>query len=244
MQAARGLQPQERFAKQMAGVSPTSEGGFPVHLLAAKGEQNAALNRTHGLRHRAVCRRPPVKKAGGKAALMGGYDGLVPKGTGERILRCALNDRRGRWQGHPVSGRRGKAADAQCAPLQLAREAVRPPIWHPARGRRDVGIPPYGRRVEGDGRRVTSGGDEWGEADGLPDKRPRGAGTQRNHARRPERQLTISASTLFRSSFNIFETPSSCMVTPYSTSAASMVPRRWVITINWVLSVIRRRYWA
>ena len=31
-------------------------------------------------------------------------------------------------------------------------------------------------------------------------------------------------------------TPFSCMVTPYSTSASSMVPRRWVMTINCVFS--------
>ena len=53
-----------------------------------------------------------------------------------------------------------------------------------------------------------------------------------------------SALTFSRSRRKILETPSSCMVTPYSTSAASMVPRRWVMTMNWVFSVIRRRYWA
>src|ERR1019366_7327456 len=38
-------------------------------------------------------------------------------------------------------------------------------------------------------------------------------------------------------------TPGSCMVTPYSASAASMVLLEWVITTNWVLtdiSAIRR----
>ena len=40
-----------------------------------------------------------------------------------------------------------------------------------------------------------------------------------------------------RSRRRILETPSSCMVTPYSTSAASIVPRRWVMTMNWVWSV-------
>ena len=34
------------------------------------------------------------------------------------------------------------------------------------------------------------------------------------------------------------------MVTPYKTSAASIVPRRWVMTMNWVWSVMRRRYCA
>ena len=37
------------------------------------------------------------------------------------------------------------------------------------------------------------------------------------------------------------ETPLSCMVTPYRTSACSIVPRRWVIRINCVLSQILRR---
>ncbi len=39
---------------------------------------------------------------------------------------------------------------------------------------------------------------------------------------------------------SILLTPFSCMVTPYKTSASSMVPRRWVITINCVLSEMDR----
>ena len=39
---------------------------------------------------------------------------------------------------------------------------------------------------------------------------------------------------------SILLTPFSCMVTPYRTSASSMVPRRWVITINCVLSEMDR----
>lgn len=50
----------------------------------------------------------------------------------------------------------------------------------------------------------------------------------------------FAISAVFNSS-NL-DTPFSCMVTPYSTSASSMVPRRWVIKINWVFLVIRRTY--
>ncbi len=39
----------------------------------------------------------------------------------------------------------------------------------------------------------------------------------------------------------IFDTPDSCIVTPYKTSAASMVPFRCVTTINWVSSWNRLR---
>lgn len=42
----------------------------------------------------------------------------------------------------------------------------------------------------------------------------------------------FAISAVFNSS-NL-DTPFSCMVTPYSTSASSMVPRRWVIKMNWV----------
>ena len=45
----------------------------------------------------------------------------------------------------------------------------------------------------------------------------------------------FAISAVFNSS-NL-DTPFSCMVTPYSTSASSMVPRRWVMTINCVLSL-------
>ena len=50
----------------------------------------------------------------------------------------------------------------------------------------------------------------------------------------------FAISAVFNSS-NL-DTPFSCMVTPYSTSASSMVPRRWVIKMNWVFLVIRRTY--
>ena len=50
----------------------------------------------------------------------------------------------------------------------------------------------------------------------------------------------FAISAVFNSS-NL-DTPFSCMVTPYSTSASSIVPRRWVIKINWVFLVIRRTY--
>ena len=50
----------------------------------------------------------------------------------------------------------------------------------------------------------------------------------------------FAISAVFNSSN--FDTPFSCMVTPYSTSASSMVPRRWVIKMNWVFLVIRRTY--
>ena len=44
----------------------------------------------------------------------------------------------------------------------------------------------------------------------------------------------------FMSMVKIRLTPRSCMVTPYSTSASSMVPRRWVMTMNWVFPAMRR----
>ena len=50
----------------------------------------------------------------------------------------------------------------------------------------------------------------------------------------------FAISAVFNSS-NL-DTPFSCMVTPYNTSASSMVPRRWVIKMNWVFLVIRRTY--
>lgn len=50
----------------------------------------------------------------------------------------------------------------------------------------------------------------------------------------------FAISAVFNSS-NL-DTPFSCIVTPYSTSASSMVPRRWVIKMNWVFLVIRRTY--
>ena len=50
----------------------------------------------------------------------------------------------------------------------------------------------------------------------------------------------FAISAVFNSS-NL-DTPFSCMVTPYSTSASSIVPRRWVIKMNWVFLVIRRTY--
>ena len=50
----------------------------------------------------------------------------------------------------------------------------------------------------------------------------------------------FAISAVFNSS-NL-DTPFSCMVTPYRTSASSMVPRRWVIKMNWVFLVIRRTY--
>ena len=61
----------------------------------------------------------------------------------------------------------------------------------------------------------------------------------------PERKIYakpsfFAISAVFNSS-NL-DTPFSCMVTPYSTSASSMVPRRWVIKMNWVFLVIRRTY--
>ena len=40
------------------------------------------------------------------------------------------------------------------------------------------------------------------------------------------------------------EIPFSCIVTPYSTSACSMVPFLWVITMNWVSCANHFRYWA
>ena len=48
--------------------------------------------------------------------------------------------------------------------------------------------------------------------------------------------ISNSFAISFRLMVKILLTPCSCMVMPYSTSAASMVPRRWVITMNWVLS--------
>src|SRR5699024_860810 len=47
-----------------------------------------------------------------------------------------------------------------------------------------------------------------------------------------------------RLSISILDTPCSCMVTPYSMSASSMVPRRCVMTMNCVESVSRRMYCA
>jgi hypothetical protein len=50
-----------------------------------------------------------------------------------------------------------------------------------------------------------------------------------------------SFSTLLRLMLKIRVIPCSCIVTPYSTSASSMVPRRWVMMMNWLLSLICRR---
>src|SRR5690625_4210652 len=40
------------------------------------------------------------------------------------------------------------------------------------------------------------------------------------------------------------ETPDSCIVTPYKTSASSIVPLRWVITINCVSELCNFTYFA
>ena len=44
--------------------------------------------------------------------------------------------------------------------------------------------------------------------------------------------MSSSFAMSFKLMVRILDTPFSCMVTPYSTSASSMVPRRWVMTIN------------
>ncbi len=56
--------------------------------------------------------------------------------------------------------------------------------------------------------------------------------------------MSNSFAMSFRLMVRILLTPFSCMVTPYSTSASSMVPRRWVMTINWVFPASPRMYRA
>ena len=56
--------------------------------------------------------------------------------------------------------------------------------------------------------------------------------------------MSNSFAMSFRLMVRILLTPFSCMVTPYSTSASSMVPRRWVMTMNCVLPVRARMYRA
>ncbi len=56
--------------------------------------------------------------------------------------------------------------------------------------------------------------------------------------------IFISLLSSLRLAVSTVETPRSCMVMPYSTSASSMVPRRWVMTMNWVLPAMRRIYLA
>ena len=58
--------------------------------------------------------------------------------------------------------------------------------------------------------------------------------------RRPYFRPSFSSTSCARRDKS-FEMPWSCMVTPYSTSASSIVPRRWVIAINCVWSFMRRR---
>ena len=64
------------------------------------------------------------------------------------------------------------------------------------------------------------------------------AATRRNPRPRPPGRSTHlifnSFAISLRLMVRILETPCSCMVTPYSTSASSMVPRRWVMTMNCV----------
>ena len=49
--------------------------------------------------------------------------------------------------------------------------------------------------------------------------------------------LYLSNSSSIRLTLTRVETPFSCMVIPYSRSAAIMVPLRWVMTMNWVCLV-------
>ena len=73
----------------------------------------------------------------------------------------------------------------------------------------------------------------------IPGQAP--ASRRRPYGPVPYSVIPSSCSRRSRSRWRILETPCSCMVTPKRTSASSMVPRRWVITMNWVFLQSCRR---